>query len=335
MQAELPTPATSDTQQLPYSSQQQNGTLGASDTLSSASWNPFISNMDFTREVGDSVLPLSQGLPSFEWDDNFTALTNSLNAEIASEPFGNPTDLRPQENLPPGSSAGETFTTPPFHPPSISPNGPQRGNATRVDAEDPAHMNAMRDDYSPRMTFAHDFTPKLGPLTPQEANNMYQDLFAALRGYPGLILDRGFWSPFVHHQFYRCSLGGMAEPLGVALACVSAYASSNAVESSYAFVDRMINQEREKLVRNFQTYIDTPETCLTALHAVCVYQILGLFGDDFSPAPIIKPTSSEETEYWRRKESERTAELHSSFLLKVGSLVIQWIYHPQHSLRQS
>ena len=39
----------------------------------------------------------------------------------------------------------------------------------------------------------------------------------------------------------------MAEPLGIALACVSAY--SNSVESSLEFVDNMINSERERLVR--------------------------------------------------------------------------------------
>lgn len=96
--------------------------------------------------------------------------------------------------------------------------------------------------------------------------------------------------------------------------CISA---CQPVESSYLFVDRMINQEREKLVRNFQSYVGTPETCLAALHAVCVYQALGLFGDNFAPATIIPTHSSKENNNRRREESERTAELHSSFLLKL------------------
>lgn len=100
-----------------------------------------------------------------------------------------------------------------------------------------------------------------------------------------------------------------------ALACVGAYAS--AAGSGSGFVDRMISQEREKLVRNFHSYTDTPEFCLAAMHAVCIYQIMGLFGDSFIPAAVKKPVFSNGSEE-RRQEFERHAELYSSFLLKVS-----------------
>jgi hypothetical protein len=115
---------------------------------------------------------------------------------------------------------------------------------------------------------------------------------------------------------YRCSMGGMAKPMGVALACVSAHAGSSG--SNYGFVDGLINQQREQLIQEFQSYLDTPENCLAAVHAVCIYQILGLFGDNFLPAAIKATTNMKSILDQRRTDCERQAELHSSFLLKVG-----------------
>lgn len=332
-------------QQIPSSSQQPNTTLDPFSALSSAaSWNPFTPNMDLLpRSLGENSLSPPRSLPLLQWNNDFTSLIDSVNTGMALSggTFSDPADplsssLRPLSEISnplgsletpaPASSAGETLITPRAYPPSssVSMDGIRRDNATRVDASNSLHTSvASSSSDPPRLIFAHSFTPKLGPLTERESANLYQELFAVLRGYPGLILERDFWSPFVHHQFYRCSLGGMAEPLGVALACVSAYASAISVESSYAFVDCMINQEREKLVRNFRAHIDMPETCLAALHAVCIYQVIGLFGDNFAPAAIVRTPSSEETEHRRRREAERAAELHSSFLLKVGPVVLR------------
>jgi hypothetical protein len=114
-------------------------------------------------------------------------------------------------------------------------------------------------------------------------------------------------------------MGGMAKPMGVALACVSAHAGSSG--SNYGFVDNLINQEREQLVRNFQCFLDTPENCLAAVHAVCIYQILGLFGDNFLPAAIKPTTGMKDMLDKRRMDCERQAELHSSFVLKVYPLL--------------
>lgn len=100
--------------------------------------------------------------------------------------------------------------------------------------------------------------------------------------------------------------------MGIALACVSAQAGS-----AHGVVDHLINEEREKLVRNFHSYTDTPETCLAALHAVCIYQILGLLGHSFMPAAV-KPDATVVAQDQRREECERAAELHCAFLLKVS-----------------
>ena len=166
--------------------------------------------------------------------------------------------------------------------------------------------------------FASSFVPDLSHSALRDTTNLSQQLFGILREYPRMMLQPDFWSPFIHHHFYRCSKGGIAEPLGIALACMSAYSSS--VESSFEFVDNMINSQRERLVREFRLNTDRPETCLAALHAVCMYQILGLFG---GPS-IDGPRSGQSTPFKdgterRREDSGKAAELYGSFLLKVST----------------
>ncbi|KAL4757763.1 Zn(II)2Cys6 transcription factor domain-containing protein [Aspergillus foveolatus] len=166
---------------------------------------------------------------------------------------------------------------------------------------------------SAQLIFASDFFPYLE--AGYDTERLYEQLISTLREYSSLILQRDHWSPFVHHRFYRCSMGGMAKPMGVALACVSAYAGS--FGSNYGFVDALINNERDKLVRNFQSFLDTPENCLAAVHAVCIYQTLGLFGENFPPAAVKLSRHMEEGLEKQKEESEREAELHCSFLLKM------------------
>ncbi|RHZ58441.1 hypothetical protein CDV55_106137 [Aspergillus turcosus] len=164
----------------------------------------------------------------------------------------------------------------------------------------------LSEQLSEQLTFGHNFLPPSGELSTHEANDLYQELLQLIRQLPALLREPDFWSPFLHHQLYRGALGGTAKPLGIALACVSAHGSSGQGSSTDndGFVDRMINQEREKLVCNFPLYTDTPETSLAALHAVCIYQILGLFGES-------------ESYEGTGDESESAAKLHSSFLLEM------------------
>ncbi|KAL4779647.1 hypothetical protein BJX76DRAFT_351610 [Aspergillus varians] len=171
-------------------------------------------------------------------------------------------------------------------------------------------------DSSAQLIFGRDFFPKIGSLTPYDIEELYQQMLSVLREYPSLILQRDHWSPFVHHRMYRCSMGGMAKPMGVALACVSAHAGS--FGSNYGFVNNLINNERQQLVRDFESFLDTPENCLAAVHAVCIYQILGLFGDNFIPAAIKQTRNMKEMLDQRRVDCGRQAELHSSFVLKMA-----------------
>ncbi|KAL4736083.1 hypothetical protein BDV11DRAFT_211576 [Aspergillus similis] len=185
------------------------------------------------------------------------------------------------------------------------------------DASEQSYHDSPCIDFNPvssgQLIFAHDFSPHLEAGF--DAERLYQQLISALREYPSLILQRDHWSPFVHHRLYRCSMGKMAKPMGVALACVSAYAGS--FGSNYGFVDTLINNERSQLVRNFQSFLDTPENCLAAVHAVCIYQVLGLFGGNFLPAAIKQSRDMKEGLEKQKEESAREAELHSSFLLKM------------------
>ncbi|KAJ5394603.1 uncharacterized protein N7487_012244 [Penicillium crustosum] len=183
--------------------------------------------------------------------------------------------------------------------------------------EDERLMSVNLDQrlYSPsHLIFGHTFKAGLGHQIRTDPKSLCQEILEHLREYPSLILDRDFWSPFVHHRLYRCSLGKMAPPMTDALACIGAYASTAGSDSG--FVDRMISEEREKLVRNFHSYTDTPEFCLAAMHAVCIYQIMGLFGNNFLSAAVKKPMRSKGSEE-RQQEFERSAELYSSFLLKM------------------
>ncbi|KAF4214204.1 hypothetical protein CNMCM6805_006816 [Aspergillus fumigatiaffinis] len=133
------------------------------------------------------------------------------------------------------------------------------------------------------------------------ANGLYHKMLMLTRQFPALILHRDFCSHLVHHHVYSGSLSGMAKPLGIALACVSAHASSAESHANDGFVDRMITQQREKLVRNFHLYTDTPEKCLAALHAVCIYPILELFG----------PSEGRREEFERRPSCIMTRRLYN------------------------
>ncbi|KAL8687985.1 MAG: hypothetical protein Q9218_005989 [Villophora microphyllina] len=89
--------------------------------------------------------------------------------------------------------------------------------------------------------------------------------------YPKQMLRYNFWSPFVHHRYYRCSQGGLAEPMAVALCCISA--NQQNAQSSLPFLCKLINTERERIVNEFPTKSGNLEDAMAALHAMCIYQI--------------------------------------------------------------
>ncbi|PLB50397.1 hypothetical protein P170DRAFT_143228 [Aspergillus steynii IBT 23096] len=313
--------------------------LNSADLLPASLWNNYdLSNIQFvdpalTQDFLSSTN--ATGVASLPSNDAFAALSDFQSAESdfirnagsLSLHSGALSSAGPLSNV--RSNSGH-LPTPNQDVPSqekeASPSG-LTGSLHSPPSSDVSWRNSSTDEdsmsanltnrlYSPaHLIFAHSFTIGMGPDIQTDASSLCQDMLSHLREYPGLVLDRDFWSPFVHHRLYRCSLGGMAEPMANALACVGAYASC--AGSSFGFVNRMINEERDKLVRKFHSYTNTPEPCLAALHAVCIYQIMGLFGDAFLPASHKARLADVEDEDRRREEFEKEAELHSTFVLKM------------------
>ena len=100
------------------------------------------------------------------------------------------------------------------------------------------------------------------------------DVVKLVQSYPAMLLQESFCPPFVHHELYRSAHGGVAGPLANALCCISALSSVNPGNES--FVYNMVNTEREHLVRGFHACSISNVNTLGVLHAICVYQIIGL-----------------------------------------------------------
>ncbi|KAF1960660.1 hypothetical protein CC80DRAFT_500945 [Byssothecium circinans] len=256
-------------------------------------WSPSLNNMGFFLDGNGLHDPSSgfmdhlHGQPSFFLAPQEKPKAPHLSDDLSLLLSGDPLDI----SLPPLSSSA--------------------GSSHR-------ELSAGREDLETDITsmFASTFVPDLSHSALRDTASLSRELFGILREYPRMMLQLNFWSPFIHHHFYRCSKGGIAEPLGIALACVSAYSSS--VESSFKFVDNMINSQREQLVHGFHLFSDRPETCLAALHAVCMYQILGLFGGpSIDSARSGQSTPLKDGSEGRCEDSGKTAELYGSFLLKM------------------
>lgn len=100
------------------------------------------------------------------------------------------------------------------------------------------------------------------------------DVVKLIQRYPAMLLQESFYPPFVHHELYRSAQGGVAGPLANALCCVSALSSMN--PSNESFVYNMVNTEREHLVRGFHSCSISDINTLGVVHAICLYQIIGL-----------------------------------------------------------
>ena len=184
--------------------------------------------------------------------------------------------------------------------------------STGLATPSPASSNGLPNNVQTQPQL-FDITPaqssKAPSLSPQSLNGhspLYwqlpsdEKIIDTLRNYPKLMLDREYYPPFVHPSFYRCSEGGVAEPLAIALCCVSAY--SNTTRTSTTFVENMVNTERGRLINDFHSQPSWIES-LASLHAMCVYQILELF----------EVSNPKET-----KPRIKQAELHHHFLLKMA-----------------
>lgn len=126
------------------------------------------------------------------------------------------------------------------------------------------------------------------------------EIMKVICDYPKQMLRPNFWSPFVHHRHYRCSQGGLAEPIAIALCCVSA--NQQYVDSSLPFLCNLINTERQRLVNEFPTKSENLEDAMAALHAMCIYQIETIL--------VFRSRRSVKTQL-------SSAELHHHFLLQM------------------
>ena len=176
------------------------------------------------------------------------------------------------------------------------------------------------DAKSGKPKFADGFMLKPAYLCANGSSECY-DLISVIRSYPRLMVRDDFCSPCIHHRLYRCSKPGMAEPLGIALVCVSSYVS--AVASSKSFVRNMIDGQRERLVSEFNATGATSETRLAALHAMCMYQIIDLLDrEPHGSDTEIKAGVGRGVKDGGDQNGFVAAELHQSFLLKVGYLLL-------------
>lgn len=157
-----------------------------------------------------------------------------------------------------------------------------------------------------------------------ETNGLFgvEEITNVICDYPKRMLRPNFWSPFVHHRHYRCSQGGLAEPIAVALCCVSA--SLQSVESSVPFVCRMINDERENLINDFPMKSENLEDAIAVLHAMCIYQIETILRIR-SQKPINQRVSSTELyHHFLLKMTRRLCQQHIEGVSLMDNTAISW-----------
>lgn len=143
------------------------------------------------------------------------------------------------------------------------------------------------------------------PKSAPEAILGDMDLIRLVQSYPSMMLQRTYYPPFVHHTLYRDHDGEVAGPMANALYCVDA--CTTLAPGSESFVYNMVNTERERLVRGFQSWSWFDINALDVLHTMCVYQIVGLLNT-------------------KDAAHARNAELqHASFLKLAGRLCEEYL----------
>ncbi|KAH8811363.1 hypothetical protein F5884DRAFT_854716 [Xylogone sp. PMI_703] len=130
------------------------------------------------------------------------------------------------------------------------------------------------------------------------------------RKYPVLMLEKDFWPPFIHSNLYRCSEGGVAKQLAIALSCFGA--KINCLQSGTDFIALLLNRERDQVIKEFPTF-KCLKDAVAGLHALCIYQIAGLF---------------DECALKRSKSEMTSAQLYHTYLLKIT----RQLYHRYKAL---
>ncbi len=146
----------------------------------------------------------------------------------------------------------------PYHPRAKGISGPAR------------YPSVGFFDLQSLVSLAATANPKPAP----EAVLGEMDLIRLVQSYPCMMLQRTYYPPFVHHTLYRDPDGEVAGPLANALYCVEA--CTTIASSGESLVYNMVNTERGRLVRGFDSWSWFDIDALDALHTMCVYQIVGL-----------------------------------------------------------
>jgi hypothetical protein len=149
-----------------------------------------------------------------------------------------------------------------------------------------------------------------------------EEITTVICDYPKQLLRDTFWSPFVHHRHYRCSQGGLAEPIAVALCCISA--NQQRVESSLPFVCKMFNDERERLVNEFPTKAENLEDALASLHAMCIYQIETILVLQSHNSMKSKISSAQLYHHFLLKMTRRLCQEHLKEASLKGDIANEW-----------
>ncbi|KAI4251100.1 MAG: hypothetical protein LQ352_005067 [Teloschistes flavicans] len=204
---------------------------------------------------------------------------------------------------------------------------PQLGSSAILASPDgsrktsPGQSNAFSETNSPSDSSS---TP---PSTaPEEVSSKeifsVSDIMKVICDYPKQMLRHNFWSPFVHHRHYRCSLGGLSEPMAVALCCVSANLQN--AESSLPFLCNLISTERERIVSEFPTKSANLENAVAALHAMCIYQIETILVFRSQKSVKQQLSNAELYHHFLLKMTRRLCQEHTGKVLLKDNDAISW-----------
>ncbi|KAL8941764.1 MAG: hypothetical protein Q9216_002049 [Gyalolechia sp. 2 TL-2023] len=171
---------------------------------------------------------------------------------------------------------------------------------------------------------SHSSSPPVMALEEGQSSDpfSFNEILKLICDYPKQMLRPNFWSPFVHHRHYRCSQGGLAEPIAIALCCVSA--SQQFVESSLPFLCNLINTERQRLVNEFPTKSENLEDAMASLHAMCIYQIETILVFRSQRSVKTQLSSAQLHHHFLLQMTRRLCQKHLEYLLSKDNTAIDW-----------
>ncbi|KAL4783847.1 hypothetical protein BJX76DRAFT_357632 [Aspergillus varians] len=265
-----------------------------------------------------------------DWDDMMQmGSMMGVNTDMNFDLLGSLGVLPPRSRGTPGAASIQRASPSIIHPnqtgQSRTSMTPSRRNTETIIQTQPPPQNSIPAISAPTTEATlRDFalpqqpTPKPSPenSSPTGANCPFHKLTSDIDtvdiicSYPRLMLRPGIYPPFVHHKIYPCAEGEILEPLAKAFCCVGAFYAS--VRTSESFAYSLMNTESRRLVNGFQLWSTSDHSMLAAVHAMCIYQIVGFFIS----------TNAEQT---------RLAEMQQLFFLKMVRKLISTHLQPSRN----